>query len=83
MPGYKKHGPVNHAAPAWTSGGNPGVPDRDPCGRPGVGDGDENIKLANAISGCLRLADELGLASIAFPAISTGFLASPKNARRG
>jgi O-acetyl-ADP-ribose deacetylase len=42
------------------------------------GDGDEDAKLADAISGSLRVADELGLKSIALPAISTGIYGFPK-----
>jgi len=42
------------------------------------GDGDEDAKLADAVTGSLRAADELGLSSIAFPAISTGIFGFPK-----
>jgi O-acetyl-ADP-ribose deacetylase (regulator of RNase III) len=42
------------------------------------GSGDEDNKLAAAVSGALRLADELELQSIAFPAISTGIFGFPK-----
>jgi O-acetyl-ADP-ribose deacetylase (regulator of RNase III) len=72
------HGPVGHAAPAWTSGGN--LPCRIVIHAVGPvwGEGDENGKLAVAITGSLRLADELGLGSIAFPAISTGIFGFPK-----
>jgi O-acetyl-ADP-ribose deacetylase (regulator of RNase III) len=77
------HGPVSHAAPAWTSGGN--LPCRIVIHAVGPvwGDGDEDAKLANAISGSLRLADELGLGSIAFPAISTGIFGFPKERAAG
>ena len=43
------------------------------------GEGDEQAKLAAAIHGSLRLADQLGLGSIAFPAISTGIFGFPKS----
>jgi O-acetyl-ADP-ribose deacetylase (regulator of RNase III) len=42
------------------------------------GEGDEDKKLAAAITGSLRLADQLELNSIAFPAISTGIYGFPK-----
>jgi O-acetyl-ADP-ribose deacetylase (regulator of RNase III) len=81
----RQHGSVSHAEPAYTSGGDL------PCKYvihavgPIWGDtqsagagGDEDNKLAAAISGSLRRADELKLASIAFPAISTGIFGFPK-----
>ena len=42
------------------------------------GSGDEDAKLAAAVSGSLKAADGLGLASVAFPAISTGIFGFPK-----
>jgi len=42
------------------------------------GDGDEDNKLADAVTGSLRVADELKLTSIAMPAISTGIYGFPK-----
>jgi O-acetyl-ADP-ribose deacetylase (regulator of RNase III) len=42
------------------------------------GDGDEDKKLAIAVIGSLRAADELKLLSIAMPAISTGIFGFPK-----
>ncbi|MBU0511243.1 MAG: macro domain-containing protein, partial [Chloroflexi bacterium] len=39
---------------------------------------DEDAKLSAAITGSLRVADELELNSIAFPAISTGIFGFPK-----
>ncbi len=75
----RQHGPVPHDQPAYTSGGNL------PCKYvihavgPVWGDGDEGRKLADAISGSLALADKLKLASLAFPAISTGIFGFPKD----
>jgi O-acetyl-ADP-ribose deacetylase (regulator of RNase III) len=43
------------------------------------GDGDEDNKLADAISGSLRVADELKCKSISMPAISTGIFGFPKD----
>jgi O-acetyl-ADP-ribose deacetylase len=74
----EKHGPVTHAEPAYTGGG------RLPCRYvihavgPVWGEGDEDQKLAVAVDGSLRLASRLELASIAFPAISTGIFGFPK-----
>jgi len=42
------------------------------------GDGDEDNKLETAVTGSLRLADELKCSSIAMPAISTGIYGFPK-----
>ena len=73
----EKHGPVQHESPAYTSGGDL------PCKYvihavgPVWGEGDEDQKLADAISGSLALGDRLGLTSIAFPAISTGIFRFP------
>ncbi|MFO8035693.1 MAG: macro domain-containing protein [Anaerolineales bacterium] len=74
----EKHGPVSHANPAFTSGGEM------PCQYvihavgPRWGSGDEDDKLEKAVLGSLRLADDLDLRSMAFPAISTGIFGFPK-----
>ena len=44
---------------------------------PQMGEGDEDEKLRNATLNSLKLADEHGLKSIAFPAISTGIFGFP------
>lgn len=44
---------------------------------PRMGEGDEDEKLENATVNALRVADEHGLKSIAFPAISTGIFGFP------
>ncbi len=79
----KAHGPVSHAAPAWTTGG--ALPCRFVIHAVGPvwGDGEEDAKLAAAVAGTLRVADELKLASIAFPAISTGIFGFPKERAAG
>ena len=75
----REHGPVSHERPAYTGAG------RLPCRYvihavgPIWGSGDEEAKLAAAIHGSLVLADELGLTSLALPAISTGIFGFPKN----
>ncbi len=71
-------GSVDHAHPAWTSGGL--LPARYVIHAVGPvwGEGNEDAKLSAAVSGSLRVADELELHSIAFPAISTGIFGFPK-----
>lgn len=71
-------GKVSHAHPAWTSGGL--LPARYVIHAVGPiwGEGDEDAKLSAAVTGALHVADELGLISIAFPAISTGIYGFPK-----
>lgn len=74
----EQNGPVKHEKPAYTSGG------KLPCRYvihavgPVWGEGDEDAKLEAAISGALKLGDELGIKSISFPAISTGVFGFPK-----
>jgi O-acetyl-ADP-ribose deacetylase (regulator of RNase III) len=45
---------------------------------PRMGEGDEDQKLANATRNSLNRANEKGLSSISFPAISTGIFGFPK-----
>lgn len=72
-----KHGPVNHANPAYTSAGDL------PCKYvihavgPVWGQGSEHARLAAAVHASLRLAESLGLQSLALPAISTGIFGFP------
>jgi O-acetyl-ADP-ribose deacetylase (regulator of RNase III) len=75
----RAHGPVSHAQPAWTSGGE--LPARYVIHAVGPvwGDGDEDNKLAAAIAGALSVADELGCLSISLPALSTGIFGFPKD----
>jgi O-acetyl-ADP-ribose deacetylase (regulator of RNase III) len=74
----RRYGPVSHAEPAYTSGGN--LPCRFVIHAVGPiwGEGNEDQKLVAAISGSLRLADRLGVTSLAFPPISTGIFGFPK-----
>lgn len=78
-----QRGPVSHSHPAWTSGGL--LPARFVIHAVGPvwGDGDEDMKLANAVAGSLRVADELKCSSIALPAISTGIFGFPKDRAAG
>ncbi len=73
----EEKGPVTHQSPAFTSAG------KLPCKYvihavgPVWGEGGEEGKLASAIRGSLDLAEELGVKSVAFPAISTGIFGFP------
>jgi O-acetyl-ADP-ribose deacetylase (regulator of RNase III) len=79
----REHGPVSPTEPAYTGAG------RLPCRYvihavgPIWGEGNEDNKLAAAVTGSLTLADRLGLSSIAFPAISTGIFGFPKERAAG
>ena len=74
----RQYGLVAHERPAYTSGG------ALPCKYvihavgPIYGQGGEDQKLAAAVAGSLRVAEQLGLTSIALPAISTGIFGFPK-----
>lgn len=47
------------------------------------GEGDEDAKLRRAVQGSLKRAEELEVASIAFPAVSTGIFGFPKERAAG
>ena len=80
----QKNGPVSHEKPAYTTAG------KLPCKfvihavGPIWQEGDDaaklvmDAKLAAAVQGSLKLADDLQLTSIALPAISTGIFGFPK-----
>ncbi|WKZ47192.1 MAG: macro domain-containing protein [Anaerolineales bacterium] len=78
-----QHGPVSHTGPAWTSGGL--LPSKFIVHAVGPvwGSDDEDRKLADAVTGSLRVADELKCESIALPAISTGIFGFPKDRAAG
>lgn len=79
----REHGLVTHGEPAYTGGG------KLPCRYvihavgPFWGERGEDSKLACAVTGALALAERLKLASIAFPAISTGIFGFPKDRAAG
>ncbi|MFM8874988.1 MAG: macro domain-containing protein [Anaerolineae bacterium] len=75
----RKHGPVSHAHPAWTSGGTLPAKYVIHAVGPVWGDGDEDKKLSDAVIGSLQMADELKCESISMPAISTGIFGFPKD----
>ena len=79
----KQHGLVSHARPAWTLGGALPAKYIIHAVGPVWGDGDEDKKLEDAITGSLRVADELELLSISMPAISTGIFGFPKDRAAG
>jgi O-acetyl-ADP-ribose deacetylase (regulator of RNase III) len=73
----RKHGPVEHHSPAYTSAGD--LPFRYIIHAVGPvwGSGNEHQKLQEAVGGSLALADQLKIKSIAIPAISTGIFGFP------
>ncbi len=73
-----KHGPVEHGSPAWTSAGRLACKYVIHAVGPYWGQGDEDARLYAAIDGSLRRAEDLGLKSIALPAISTGIFGFPR-----
>ena len=75
----REYGPVSHANPAWTSGGRLPAKYVIHAVGPVWGDGDEDKKLRQAVTGSLRVAGELNCSSLAMPAISTGIFGFPKN----
>jgi O-acetyl-ADP-ribose deacetylase (regulator of RNase III) len=74
----RQHGPVTHEQPAYTRAGNLHCLYVIHAVGPVWGEGEEDARLAAAIRGSLRLAEQLMLASISFPAISTGIFGFPK-----
>ena len=78
-----EHGLVTNAEPAYTRAG------KLPCRYvihavgPVWGEGDEDRKLEEAVTGSLRLAEQLKLSSVALPAISTGIFGFPKERAAG
>jgi O-acetyl-ADP-ribose deacetylase len=75
----REHGIVSHAHPAWTSGGHLPAKYVIHAVGPVWGDGDEDKKLHQAVTGSLRVADELKCSSLAMPAISTGIFGFPRD----
>ena len=75
----RNHGSVTHPRPGWTSGGRLPVKYIVHAVGPVWGEGEEDRKLFEAVTGSLRLADELQCSSVAMPAISTGIFGFPKD----
>src|SRR5687768_6823405 len=74
----RKHGSVSHTHPAWTSGGLLPAKYIIHAVGPVWGSGGEDKKLTEAVTGALRVADELKCKSVSLPAISTGIFGFPK-----
>ena len=76
----RQHGPVSHAEPAYTGAGK--LPCRYVIHAVGPvwrgGGWHEDADLEAAVTGALRLAERLGLESMALPAISSGIFGYPK-----
>ncbi len=74
----RRHGPAGHDRPALTSAGR--LPSRHVIHAVGPvwGEGDEDAKLASAVTSSLALADGQRFTSLALPAISTGIFGFPK-----
>ena len=80
---FRKHGPVTHSHPAWTSGGLLPAKYVIHAVGPVWGDGNEDKKLSDAVHGSLQVADELKCSSFSLPAISTGIFGFPKDRAAG
>jgi putative ATPase len=74
----RAHGPVSPAEPAYTGAGSLHFRYILHAVGPVWGEGHEDQKLAAAVSGSLRLAARLDVASLSLPAISTGIFGFPK-----
>ena len=79
----REHGRVPHRNPAWTSGGLLPAKFVIHAVGPVWGEGDEDNKLEAAVTGSLRVADELKCSAVALPAISTGIFGFPKDRAAG
>ena len=77
MAWIQEHGPVSHDSPAFTSAGALPFQNVIHAVGPVWGSGNENEKLRAAVLGSLDRALELGLDSLALPAISTGIFGFP------
>lgn len=73
------HGPISHSKPAFTTAGEINCKFVIHAVGPIWGEGNEVMKLAQAIRGSLGLANDLQAKSISFPAISTGIFGFPAN----
>ncbi len=75
----RSRGEVSHASPAVTAAGKLHARVIIHAVGPVWGEGDEEQKLADAVTASLRVAQELKLESIALPAISTGIFGFPRH----
>ena len=72
-----RKGPTFVGGAVITTGGNLKARHVIHAAGPRMGEGDEENKLRNATLNSLKVADENGLKSISFPAISTGIFGFP------
>jgi len=75
----KEHGPVSTGEVAVTSGGKLKVHYVIHTVGPVWGEGNEEKKLSNAFYNSFVKADELGIESVSFPAVSSGIYGFPKD----
>jgi putative ATPase len=73
----EEHGPISEEAPALTGAGDLPSDWVIHVVGPRWGEGEEDRKLAQAVSGAMTLAGEQGFQSLALPAISTGIFGFP------
>lgn len=73
-----EHGPASCQHPALTGAGKLAAKYVIHAVGPRWGEGQEERKLQSAVTSSLALADELRIASVALPAISTGIFGFPK-----
>ncbi|MEM2247823.1 MAG: macro domain-containing protein [Thermoproteota archaeon] len=75
----RERGPVKVGEAVYTSAGSLNAKYVIHAVGPRMGEGNEDEKLRNATWNSLKLAEQLGLNSIVFPAISTGVFGYPKD----
>ncbi|MEM1557533.1 MAG: macro domain-containing protein [Thermoproteota archaeon] len=75
----RERGPIRVGEAVYTSAGSLKAKYVIHTVGPRMGEGNEDEKLKNATLNSLRLAEQLGLNSIVFPAISTGVFGYPKD----
>lgn len=75
----EQKGPVKVGEAAYTTAGSLEAKYVIHAVGPRMGEGNEDEKLRNAVLNSLKLAEQLGLSSIAFPAISTGVFGYPRD----
>lgn len=73
----QKHGPFPAGAAVATTAGELPFKGVIHAVGPRQGEGDEEAKLAAALTACFRVAMENGWQSLAFPAVSSGIFAVP------
>jgi O-acetyl-ADP-ribose deacetylase (regulator of RNase III) len=79
----RTRGPVSFGHPAVTGPGSLNCRYIIHAVGPRWGEGDEEYKLIAAVKGSLNVAEELRLASLALPAISTGIFGFPRQRAAG